>query len=96
MWVIILLLIVAIVILLVKLKYQKHVIDDLKISKKNLKKKYIAATIDVLLEIKNVLDNYSEPATRDTLLRNFLNETIQELSDEYKKHELVQDSQTEN
>lgn len=96
MWIIIVLLVIVIILLLGNLNYKRRVINSLKISKKNEKKRLIAATIDVLLEIKNTLNTYLMPATRDQLLRDFLNDTIQSLSDEYKKYELNTSAGNEN
>ena len=89
MWIIIVLLVIAIAILLVKLSYKNYCIDDLEMSKSRLRRMQVEENLLLLTELKGYM-NY-ERASRDTLLRNAINENIEKYSEEKRRLDRVSD-----
>ena len=67
-------------VLLVNLNYRGHVIDDLEISKGRLVRRQAAEILDLLGKLRRILGNYTEHATRDTQIRNFIEENEEKYS----------------
>ena len=83
MWMMIVLLIISIsinAVLLVSLNYRSHVIDDLEISKGRMVRRQAAEILDLLSKLRRILGNYTEHATRDTQIRNFIEENEEKYS----------------
>ncbi len=83
MWIIIVLLVIAIAILLVKLSYKNYCIDDLEMSKSRLRRMQVEENLLLLTELKSYM-NY-ERASRDTLMRNAINENIEKYSEQKRR-----------
>ena len=83
MWIIIVLLVIAIAILLVKLSYKNYCLDDLEMSKSRLRRMQVEENLLLLTELKSYM-NY-ERASRDTLMRNAINENIEKYSEQKRR-----------
>lgn len=88
MWMIIILLFLVIAGLLIRINYQTHCIADLEKSKSNVIRKHSAEILDLMEILKNILVTYDMPATRDSQIRNFINDNVEKYSSMYRKNEL--------
>lgn len=80
MWVVTILLAVAVMILLVQLSYKNYCIDDLETSRNRLRRMQADEVLTLLTELKGFMNDNYEPASRDTLVRNAINESIEKYS----------------
>ena len=85
MWIIIVLLIVAIAILLVDLSYENYCIEDLEIRKRRLRRMHVEENLLLLTELKGYMNDDYERASRDTLMRNAINENIAKYSEQKRR-----------
>ena len=91
MWIIIVLLVIAIAILLVDLSYKNYCIDDLEVSKSRLRRMQIEENLLLLTELKGYMNDDYERASRDTLMRNAINENIEKYSEQKRRLDRVSD-----
>ena len=80
MWVVTILLAVAVMILVVQLSYKNYCIDDLETSRNRLIRMQADEVLTLLAELKGFMNDNYEPASRDTLVRNAINESIEKYS----------------
>lgn len=80
MWIIIALLIIAIAILLVDLSYKNYCIDDLETRVSRMKKLQSSEILDLLYKLQEIQVNSYERASKDTIMRNAINENIEKYS----------------
>ncbi len=80
MWIIIVLLVIAIAILLVDLNYKNHCIDDLEIRISRMRKLQSSEILDLLFKLQEIQNDSYEKASKDTLMRNMINENIEKYS----------------
>ena len=85
MWIIIVLLIVAIAILLVDLSYKNHCIDDLEIRISRMRKLQSSEILDLLFKLQEIQNDSYEKASKDTLMRNMINENIEKYTEEKRR-----------
>lgn len=91
MWIIITLLIIAIAILLIDLSYKNYCIEDLEISKSRLRRMQVEENLLLLTELKGYMNDDYERASRDTLMRNAINENIAKYSEQKRRLDRVSD-----
>lgn len=91
MWIIIALLIVAIAILLVDLSYKNHCIDDLKIRISRMRKLQSSEILDLLFKLQEIQNDSYEKASKNTLMRNMINENIEKYTEEKRRLDRVSD-----
>lgn len=91
MWIIIVLLIVAIAILLVDLSYKNHCIDDLEIRISRMRKLQSSEILDLLFKLQEIQNDSYEKASKDTLMRNMINENIEKYTEEKRRLDRVSD-----
>lgn len=85
MWIIIALLIIAIAILLVDLNYKNHCIDDLEIRISRMRKLQSSEILDLLFKLQEIQNDSYEKASKDTLMRNAINENIEKYSEQKRR-----------
>lgn len=85
MWIIITLLIIAIAILLVDLSYKNHCIDDLEIRISRMRKLQLSEILDLLFKLQEIQNDSYEKASKDTLMRNAINENIEKYSEQKRR-----------
>ena len=85
MWIIIGLLIVAIAILLVDLSYKNHCIDDLETRVSRMRKLQSSEILDLLFKLQEIQNGDYGRASRDTLMRNAINENIEKYSEQKRR-----------
>lgn len=85
MWIIIVLLIVAIAILLVDLSYKNHCIDDLETRVSRMRKLQSSEILDLLFKLQEIQNGDYGRASRDTLMRNAINENIEKYSEQKRR-----------
>lgn len=91
MWIIIVLLIVAIAILLVDLSYKNHCIDDLETRVSRMRKLQSSEILDLLFKLQEIQNGDYGRASRDTLMRNAINENIEKYSEQKRRLDRVSD-----
>ena len=91
MWIIIVLLIVAIAILLVDLSYKNHCIDDLETRVSRMRKLQSSEILDLLFKLQEIQNGDYGRASRDTLMRNAINENIAKYSEQKRRLDRVSD-----
>ena len=91
MWIIIVLLIVAIAILLVDLSYKNHCIDDLETRVSRMRKLQSSEILDLLFKLQEIHNDSYEKASKDTLMRNMINENIEKYTEEKRRLDRVSD-----
>lgn len=91
MWIIITLLIIAIAILLVDLSYKNHCIDDLEIRISRMRKLQLSEILDLLFKLQEIQNDSYEKASKDTLMRNMINENIEKYTEEKRRLDRVSD-----
>ena len=91
MWIIIALLIIAIAILLVDLNYKNHCIDDLEIRISRMRKLQSSEILDLLFKLQEIQNDSYEKASKDTLMRNMINENIEKYTEEKRRLDRVSD-----
>ena len=82
MYVVIVLLILAIVILLAQLNYKNHCINDLETRISKMRKLQVSEVLDLLYILRDIQNDYSEKATKDTMMRNAINDNIEKYSEQ--------------
>ena len=82
MIVIIILLILATVILLIQLNYKNHCINDLETRISRMRKLQVSEVLDLLYMLRDIQNDYSEKATKDTMMRNAINDNIEKYSEQ--------------
>ena len=85
MWIIIVLLIVAIAILLVDLSYKNHCIDDLETRVSRMRKLQSSEILDLLFKLQEIQNGDYGRTSRDTLMRNAINENIEKYSEQKRR-----------
>ncbi len=85
MWIIIALLIIAIAILLVDLNYKNHCIDDLEIRISRMRKLQLSEILDLLFKLQEIQNDSYGKASKDTLMRNAINENIEKYSEQKRR-----------
>ena len=85
MWIIITLLIIAIAILLVDLSYKNHCIDDLETRVSRMRKLQSSEILDLLFKLQEIQNGDYGRASRDTLMRNAINENIAKYSEQKRR-----------
>lgn len=91
MWIIIVLLVIAIAILLVDLNYKNHCIDDLEIRISKMRKLQSSEILDLLFKLQEIQNDSYEKASKDTLMRNMINENIEKYTEEKRRLDRVSD-----
>ncbi len=91
MWIIIVLLIVAIAILLVDLSYKNYCIEDLEIRVSRMRKLQSSEILDLLFKLQEIQNDSYEKASKDTLMRNMINENIEKYTEEKRRLDRVSD-----
>ena len=91
MWIIIVLLVIAIAILLVDLNYKNHCIDDLEIRISRIRKLQSSEILDLLFKLQKIQNDSYEKASKDTLMRNMINENIEKYTEEKRRLDRVSD-----
>lgn len=91
MWIIITLLIIAIAILLVDLSYKNHCIDDLETRVSRMRKLQSSEILDLLFKLQEIQNGDYGRASRDTLMRNAINENIEKYSEQKRRLDRVSD-----
>ena len=91
MWIIIVLLIVAIAILLVDLSYKNYCIEDLEIRVSRMRKLQSSDILDLLFKLQEIQNDSYEKASKDTLMRNMINENIEKYTEEKRRLDRVSD-----
>lgn len=91
MWIIITLLIIAIAILLVDLSCKNHCIDDLEIRISRMRKLQLSEILDLLFKLQEIQNDSYEKASKDTLMRNMINENIEKYTEEKRRLDRVSD-----
>ena len=85
MWIIITLLIIAIAILLVDLSYKNYCIDDLETRVSRMRKLQSSEILDLLFKLQEIQNDSYEKASKDTLMRNAINENIAKYSEQKRR-----------
>lgn len=85
MWIIITLLIIAIAILLVDLSYKNYCIEDLEIRVSRMRKLQSSEILDLLFKLQEIQNDSYEKASKDTLMRNMINENIEKYSEQKRR-----------
>lgn len=85
MWTIITLLITAIAILLVDLSYKNYCIEDLETRVSRMRKLQSSEILDLLFKLQEIQNDSYEKASRDTLMRNAINENIAKYSEQKRR-----------
>lgn len=91
MWIIIVLLIVAIAILLVDLSYKNYCIENLEIRVSRMRKLQSSEILDLLFKLQEIQNDSYEKASKDTLMRNMINENIEKYTEEKRRLDRVSD-----
>lgn len=85
MWIIITLLIIAIAILLIDLSYKNYCIEDLETRVSRMRKLQSSEILDLLFKLQEIQNDSYEKASKDTLMRNAINENIEKYSEQKRR-----------
>lgn len=85
MVIIIILLILAILILAVQLNYKNHCIEDLETRVGRMRKLQTSEILDLLFNLQEIQVGSYEKASKDTLMRNTINENIEKYSEQKRR-----------
>lgn len=91
MWIIVALLIIAIAILLVDLSYKNYCIENLEIRVSRMRKLQSSEILDLLFKLQEIQNDSYEKASKDTLMRNMINENIEKYTEEKRRLDRVSD-----
>lgn len=91
MWIIVALLIIAIAILLVDLSYKNYYIDDLETRVSRMRKLQSSEILNLLFKLQEIQNDSYEKASKDTLMRNMINENIEKYTEEKRRLDRVSD-----
>lgn len=85
MWMIIILLILAILVQAVQLNYKDHCINDLEARVSRMRKLQTSEILDLLFILQEIQIGSYEKASKDTLMRNAINENIEKYAEQKRK-----------